>query len=104
MNQQMQKRNYLCTLCCLFCCLPSPDQVTAKISTLKSGFVLGEEIVFSVEVDNLSGSILGHSYVQLIQIIVYHAEDRTKTNKQVIARIKNEGILRVTWYQSILLN
>ena len=68
--------------------------VTTKISTSKSGFVPGEEVVFSVEVENLSNSTMRHSYGQIVQIITYHAQGRTQKITKVIGEIKNKGRYR----------
>ena len=90
-NQQLQERGPLLGIVCCGC---KPTDVTTKMSSSKSGFVPGEEVIFSVEVENLSNSTMRRSYGQIVQIITYHAEGRTQKIEQVIAEIKNEGRYR----------
>ena len=54
------------------------------------GFVAGQTILFSAQVENHSGRRMLGSSVRLVQKITYHAESRTKTVKETLFEL-NRG-------------
>lgn len=71
------------TFCCL-CCRSGP--LAAVISTPRTGYVPGEAILFSAEVDNQSNKEMNGSSVHLIELVSYRAADgQTRQERRVVA-------------------
>ena len=89
-NQLTQNIGFFGILDDICCCQYfSHEQITAKISTPKSGFVPGEEIEFDAEVYNQSNRKIDSSYVQLVQNIEHSFGPLTIEN--VIAQTQKQG-------------
>ena len=78
-----------------FWCFPCPEfylgNVAANISTVKSGFVPGEEIEFEAQVENQSRIAMRWAYVQLIQTFTFKAQGNIQTKEKVISYTRKKG-------------
>jgi len=74
---------------CCFCCKSGPLSVV--LLTERSGYVPGEYIVFSAEVDNQSDKEMTNTTVQLLETVIFKAiGGHTKTHTKVITE-QNRG-------------
>ena len=70
------------TICC-WCCRSAP--ITVNFSIDKMGYVPGQYVVFTADVDNLSGRTMLGSKVQLVQYTKYSATGKTRIVERVLA-------------------
>jgi len=77
------------TLCCL-CCRSGP--ISALIATNRTGFVPGELIGFSAEVDNQSTREMSGSFLNLVEVVTYRTSQKNKTEQRVVAEIRRGRI------------
>jgi len=77
------------TLCCL-CCRSGP--ISALIATNRTGFVPGEMIGFSAEVDNQSTREMSGSFLNLVEVVTYRTPQKNKTEQRVVAEIRRGRI------------
>ncbi|XP_023343516.1 arrestin domain-containing protein 1 isoform X2 [Eurytemora carolleeae] len=70
------------TFCCL-CCRSGP--LCALIMTDRSGYVPGESIIFTAEVDNQSSKEMTNSTVQLVEKVTFKAGGHTRSTSRIIA-------------------
>jgi len=76
-------------LCCL-CCKSGP--ITAMIGTDRQGYVPGELIAFSAEVDNQSDRLMTKSYLHLMEVVTYITYRKNKTTRRPICEIERGSI------------
>lgn len=69
------------TLCCLCC---ESDPIMAHVKVDRQGFVAGEAIPFSAEIDNKSDRVMTCSKASLIMEVKYIARSKTRTVRNVI--------------------
>ena len=68
---------------CCFCCKSGP--LSVDLHTDRTGYVSGENIVFSAEVDNKSNKEMQHTNVRLVESVTFQAEGRHKTTSRTVA-------------------
>jgi len=68
---------------CCFCCKSGP--VSVVMHTDRTGYVSGENIVFSAEVDNKSNKEMQHTNVQLVESVTFKAGGHHKTTSRTVA-------------------
>jgi len=76
-------------LCCL-CCKSGP--ITAMIGTDRQGYVPGELIGFSAEVDNQSDRLMTKSYLHLVEVVTYITYKKNKTTRRPVCQIERGAI------------
>ena len=72
------------------CCKSGP--INAAIASNRTGYVPGEFIGFSAEVDNMSNRDMDGSFLNLVEIVKYKARSKTKTETRVVAEIRRGQI------------
>ena len=87
--QQGHERDHK-RLCCL-CCKSGP--ISAVITTNRAGYVPGEFIGFSAEVDNLSNRKMNGSFLNLVETVTYKAHTKIKREQRVVSEIRRGRIL-----------
>jgi len=76
-------------LCCL-CCKSGP--ISATVTTNRTGYVPGEQIGFTAEVDNKSTRAMDSSFLSLIETVTYHTSRKNKTETRTVAEIRRGRI------------
>ncbi|XP_046545836.1 arrestin domain-containing protein 3-like [Haliotis rubra] len=76
-------------LCCL-CCRSGP--VSAVLSVQQKGFVPGEAIVITGEVNNMSSRKMGGSSVELKMTTVFHSTTKSRAITQQVGKLKRGPI------------
>jgi len=87
-KQAGHSRDYK-TLCCC-CCKSGP--ISAVITTNRTGYVPGELIGFSAEVDNQANKEMTGSFLNLVEVVTYKTARKNKTERRVVAEIRRGRI------------
>jgi len=70
------------------CCWPCKSgPISAVITSNRAGYVPGEFIGFSAEVENLSNRDMSSSFLNLVETVKYRACGRSKVERRIVAEI-----------------
>ena len=95
------------TVCCM-CCRSAP--IDMVLSVMKTGYVLGEAVVFNAVVNNRSRRKLGNVLLKLVQKVKLNSRSKSRTSSRVVTKIARqeegtsgiEPLSRVEWTDSVL--
>ncbi|XP_037778281.1 arrestin domain-containing protein 17-like [Penaeus monodon] len=76
-------------LCCLWC-RSGPLSMVVRVS--RSGYVPGEKILINAECSNKTDSVVDYTEANIHQVIVFHAQGKSKHIDRKVAEIKKPAI------------
>ena len=74
-------------LCCL-CCKSGP--ITASLHTNRTGYVGGELVQFTAEVENLASREMDTTYLSLVEVVVFKAWAKERWEEREVERLTRQ--------------
>jgi len=93
-NEPIQMEDSKHVGCC--CCKSGP--ITCRCWLPKRGYLPGETLSFSAEIENLSNRNMRGSELKLVQKITYHAQSKTRTEHNIVWKDARPGFEREDYW------
>ena len=65
--------------------------ITASLHTNRTGYVSGELVQFSVEVENLADEEMDSTFLKLVEVVKFKAINREKKEVKTLTKLKRQG-------------